>query len=189
MGAESPTVTCRFTNPAGESALLPSERETQIQVCLFFLFGDPALSAGWWLNQSRCVVHFSLDLSLSFRFENRNLSENTGVIWIMWFKFATDSRSLSKTKLQLRNIFTQTRAPRPILSEKHFFFFLVSAVDGLDLHFSPAPLLFCPAYGASSCCCCPPALCSCSNEGPLQAASRSRSRSPECNGGQKARGG
>lgn len=50
--------------PAGESALLPSERETQIQACSFFLFGDPALPAGWWLNQSRCVAHFSLDLSL-----------------------------------------------------------------------------------------------------------------------------
>lgn len=49
-----------------------------------------------------------------------------------------------------------------------------------SLLFSPAPLLFSPACGASSCCCCPPALCSCSSEEPLQAASRSLSQSPAC---------
>lgn len=48
----------------------------------------------------------------------------------------------------------------------------------LGLLFSPAPLLFYPACGAFSYCCCPPALCSCSSEEPLQAASRSLSQSP-----------
>lgn len=62
-----------------------------------------------------------------------------------------------------------------------FFIFAIYPVS-VDIHFSPTPLLFCPACGASSCCCCPPALCSCSSEEPLRAASRSLSRSPACRG-------
>ncbi len=60
------------------------------------------------------------------------------------------------------------------------FFFLPSVAWSLGLFFIPAPLSFFPACGASSCCCCPPALCSCSNEEPLPAASCSLSQSPVC---------
>lgn len=63
-------------------------------------------------------------------------------------------------------------------TERKGVFILSICPLSLGVLFSPAPLLFCPACGASSCCCCPPALCSCSSAGPLQAASRSLSRSP-----------
>lgn len=66
----------------------------------------------------------------------------------------------------------------PALREGGFIFAICPLSCGLLL--SPAPLLFYPACGASSCCCCPPALCSCSSEEPLQAASRSLSQSPAC---------
>ncbi len=104
---------------------------------------------------------------------------HVAVCVLIWYQTTTVSTCFLIIFMQRPNFQSHFSTFTPPQGREGVFIFAICPLS-FGLLVSPAPLLFYPACGASSCCCCPPALCSCSSEEPLQAASRSLSQSPAC---------